>query len=84
MPNGVNLYRIENNSVYFINTTFINEDEIKTTENYFGYLINNYVYKANGDLFAKVDNNKFISIQTIVTINDGLKKGESLHINIIN
>ena len=84
MPSGVNLYRIENNSVYLINTTFTSEDTIKTTENYFGYITNGYVYKGNGDIFAKIDDNKFISIQTIVTINDEITKGESLHINVIN
>lgn len=84
MPNGVNLYRIDNNGIYLINTTFVNEDTIETTENYFGYISNNYVYKTNGDIFAKIEDNKFISIQTIITVNDELKKGESLHINIIN
>ena len=84
MPSGVNLYRIENNTVYLINTTFINKEEIETTENFFGYISNGYVYKSNGDVFAKIDGTKFISIQTIVTINDELVKGESLHINVIN
>lgn len=84
MPSGVNLYRIENNAVYLINTTFINKEEIETTENFFGYISNGYVYKSNGDVFAKIDGTKFISIQTIVTINDELVKGESLHINVIN
>lgn len=84
MPNGVNLYRIDNNNVYLINTTFVNEEDLQTTENYFGYISNNYVYKVNGDIFAKIDDNKFISIQTVIIINDELNKGESIHINVIN
>lgn len=84
MPNGVNIYRIENNAVYLINTTFTSKEQIETTENYFGYISNGYVYKSNGDIFAKIEDNKFISIQTVVTIEDTLKKGESIHINIIN
>ena len=84
MQNGVNLYRIENGTVYLINTTFISKEEIETTENYFGYVSNNYVYKANGDVFAKIEDDKFISIQTVATINENLNKGESIHINIIN
>ena len=84
MPNGVNLFRIENNAVYLINTTFTSEDKIETTENYFGYVSNSFVYKSNGDVYAKIDDDKFISIQILVTINDPLKKGETIHINIIN
>lgn len=84
MPNGVNLYRIDNNKVFLINTTFVNEEDLQTTENYFGYISNNYVYKVNGDIFAKIDDNKFISIQTVIIINDDLNKGESIHINVIN
>lgn len=85
MPNGVNLYRIENNNVFLINTTITSSnDDITTTENYFGYISNGYVYKSNNDIFAKIEGNKFISIQTIISVNEALKQGESLHINIIN
>ena len=84
MQNGVNLYRIDNTTVYLINTTFVSDDTIEETENYFGYVSDNFVYKSNGDVFAKIEDDKFISVQTLVTINDVLLRGESIHINIIN
>lgn len=91
---GVNRFKIINDKVFEFNTapTFDNPNLI--TENLFGNIKkdeedNLYVYKTNGSIFARIKDDEFISIQTIVSFKDddgkileNLEKGESLYINI--
>lgn len=85
MSNGVERYKIDGEKIYEIINSPSIEDPDDTDEVLFGYIKENYVYKTDGSIFAKIDSNKFKSIQVYVNLpHNELIYKESLHINVLN
>ena len=84
----VDLYKIINDEdVYTINHIIDKlTGETIRKESLFGKIVDGYVYKNNGEIYAKIDDDKFKSIEIIATIDDSvdLYKGESLLIKVLN
>ncbi len=93
MPSGDDVFRIDGSNVYEIGTKLNSEidgypentdPEFVHSEKLFGTIINNTVYKLNGDIYAKIEDDKFIEVQVLLNLEQVYKKGESIHINVIN
>lgn len=50
----------------------------------FGQIIDNILYKTDGSIYAKIENDNFILIDTIITLENEMVKNETLLINVIN
>lgn len=60
-------------------------NEFYKDEIYFGYIDNDgTIYKNDGSLYGKLEDNKIIQVYTQITINEELDKNDSVYINIHN